>query len=59
LIEVLTLVAHGLSNREVAERLVVSEHTVHRHLANVYARLGASSRAAAVRLAGEHDLLGP
>jgi DNA-binding NarL/FixJ family response regulator len=56
---VLTLVAQGLSNREVAERLVVSEHTVHRHLANVYARLGASSRAAAVRLAGEHDLLGP
>jgi LuxR family transcriptional regulator, maltose regulon positive regulatory protein len=58
-IEVLTLVAHGLSNREVAERLVVSEHTVHRHLANVYARLGVSSRAAAVRLAGEYDLLGP
>jgi ATP/maltotriose-dependent transcriptional regulator MalT len=58
-IEVLTLVAHGLSNREVAERLVVSEHTIHRHLANVYARLGVSSRAAAVRLAGESDLLGP
>jgi LuxR family maltose regulon positive regulatory protein len=57
-IEVLSLVARGLSNREVAERLVVSEHTVHRHLANIYARLGVSSRAAAVRLAVENDLLG-
>ena len=58
-IEVLALVAHGLSNREVAERLVVSEHTVHRHLANAYTRLGVSSRAAAVRLAAEYDLLEP
>jgi ATP/maltotriose-dependent transcriptional regulator MalT len=56
-VEVLTLVAEGLSNREVAERLVVSEHTVHRHLANIYARLGVSSRAAAVALASERDLL--
>jgi FixJ family two-component response regulator len=46
---VLSLVAGGLSNRQIAERLVVSEHTVHRHLANVYARLGVSSRAAALR----------
>jgi LuxR family transcriptional regulator, maltose regulon positive regulatory protein len=46
-VEVLALVADGLSNREVAERLVVSEHTVHRHLANIYAKLGVSSRAAA------------
>jgi ATP/maltotriose-dependent transcriptional regulator MalT len=56
-IEVLSLVAQGLSNRQIAERLVVSEHTVHRHLANVYARLGVSSRAAAVALASERDLL--
>jgi ATP/maltotriose-dependent transcriptional regulator MalT len=47
-VEVLALVAEGLSNRQVAERLVLSEHTVHRHLANIYARLGVSSRAAAV-----------
>jgi LuxR family transcriptional regulator, maltose regulon positive regulatory protein len=46
-LEVLALVADGLSNRKVAERLVVSEHTVHRHLANIYAKLGVSSRAAA------------
>ena len=58
-IEVLDLVAQGLSNREIAGRLVISEHTVHRHLANSYTRLGVSSRAAAVRLAAEHDLLGP
>ena len=56
-VEVLSLVAEGLSNRQVAERLVVSEHTVHRHLANIYARLGVSSRAAAVALASERGLL--
>jgi ATP/maltotriose-dependent transcriptional regulator MalT len=55
--EVLSLVAEGLSNRQIAERLVVSEHTVHRHLANIYARLGVSSRAAAVAVASQRDLL--
>jgi ATP/maltotriose-dependent transcriptional regulator MalT len=56
-IEVLSLVARGLSNRDIAEQLVVSEHTVHRHLANIYARLGVSSRAAAVAVASARDLL--
>jgi ATP/maltotriose-dependent transcriptional regulator MalT len=56
-LQVLLLVAEGLSNRQIAERLVVSEHTVHRHLANIYARLGVSSRAAAVALASERALL--
>jgi DNA-binding NarL/FixJ family response regulator len=56
--EVLTLVAEGLSNRAIAERLVVSEHTVHRHLANIYARLGVSSRAAAVALAAKDGPIG-
>jgi ATP/maltotriose-dependent transcriptional regulator MalT len=56
--EVLGFVAEGLSNRQVAERLTVSEHTVHRHLANVYAKLGVSSRAAAVALVTQRQLLG-
>lgn len=45
--EVLRAVAAGLSNREVADRLVISEKTVARHLANVFAKLGVSSRTAA------------
>jgi LuxR family transcriptional regulator, maltose regulon positive regulatory protein len=57
-VEVLALVADGLSNREVAERLVLSEHTVHRHVANIYAKLGVSSRAAAVSLATQREVLG-
>jgi LuxR family transcriptional regulator, maltose regulon positive regulatory protein len=57
-VEVLSLVADGLSNREIADRLVVSEHTVHRHVANIYAKLGVSSRAAAVSFATQRELLG-
>jgi DNA-binding NarL/FixJ family response regulator len=49
--EVLALVGEGLSNRRIAEQLVVSEHTVHRHLSNIYAALGVSSRAQAVAVA--------
>jgi pimeloyl-ACP methyl ester carboxylesterase/DNA-binding CsgD family transcriptional regulator len=45
--EVLALVAEGLSDPEIAERLLVSPHTVHRHVANIRAKLGQSSRAAA------------
>ena len=45
--EVLRLVAAGLSNREIASSLVLSEHTVHRHVANLLRKLGQSSRAAA------------
>ncbi len=46
-LDVLKLVAQGLSNLEIAERLVLSEHTVHRHLANILRKLNLSSRAAA------------
>jgi LuxR family transcriptional regulator, maltose regulon positive regulatory protein len=46
-LEVLTLVAQGLSNAGIARRLVLSEHTVHRHLANILRKLDLSSRAAA------------
>jgi pimeloyl-ACP methyl ester carboxylesterase/DNA-binding CsgD family transcriptional regulator len=47
-LEVLGLIAKGLSDREIAERLVLSPHTVHRHVANVRAKLGQASRAGAV-----------
>jgi ATP/maltotriose-dependent transcriptional regulator MalT len=56
-VEVLGLVAGGLSNREIADQLVLSEHTVHRHVANVFTKLGVSSRAAAVARAAEEHLL--
>jgi ATP/maltotriose-dependent transcriptional regulator MalT len=57
-LEDLALVASGLSNREMAARLVVSEHTVHRHVANVFTKLGVSSRASAVATAADQGLLG-
>jgi DNA-binding CsgD family transcriptional regulator len=56
-LEVLRLVAQGRTNREIAEVLVLSEHTVRRHLQNVFSRLGVSSRAAAVAFAVHHDLV--
>jgi len=45
--EILRLVATGMSNREIAETLVLSEHTVHRHVANILRKLSASTRASA------------
>ena len=54
--EVLALLTEGLSNRQVAERLVVSEHTVHRHVTNILRKLGAPTRAAAAALAARHGL---
>jgi ATP/maltotriose-dependent transcriptional regulator MalT len=56
-VEVLRLVASGKSNREIASTLVISEHTVARHLQNIYAKLGLSSRAAATAFAFEHELV--
>jgi ATP/maltotriose-dependent transcriptional regulator MalT len=55
-LEVLDLVAQGLTNRDIAARLVLSEHTVNRHVANILRKLGLSSRAAAASLAGRHGL---
>lgn len=56
-LEVLRLVAQGLSDPEIAERLVVSPHTVHRHVANVRSKLRLPSRAAAVAYASRAGLL--
>jgi ATP/maltotriose-dependent transcriptional regulator MalT len=56
-LEVLRLIASGRSNRQIAAELVISEHTVARHVQNIYAKLGLSSRAAATAFAFERDLL--
>jgi DNA-binding NarL/FixJ family response regulator len=45
--EVLRLVATGMSNREIASTLVLSEHTVHRHVANILRKLAQSTRVGA------------
>jgi pimeloyl-ACP methyl ester carboxylesterase len=55
--EVLRLVADGLSDAEIAERLVVSPHTVHRHVANIRTKLRQPSRAAAAAHAVRNDLI--
>jgi DNA-binding NarL/FixJ family response regulator len=57
--EILQLVAAGSTNREVAERLFISEATVKTHLLHVYAKLGVNDRAAAVGAAFERGLLVP
>jgi DNA-binding NarL/FixJ family response regulator len=56
-LEVLRLVAAGKTNREIAASLVISEHTVARHIQNIFAKLGLSSRSAATAFAFEHDLV--
>jgi ATP/maltotriose-dependent transcriptional regulator MalT len=56
-LEILGLVSEGLTDREIAARLVLSRHTVHRHLQNTFAKLGCSSRAAAVAEANRLQLL--
>lgn len=55
--EVLVHVAAGKTNREIAELLVISQHTVGRHVENIFTKLGVGSRAAATAYAYEHDLL--
>lgn len=55
--EILACVARGLSDREIAEQLVLSSHTVHRHVANIRRKLGRTSRTAAVAEAARLGLL--
>jgi len=56
-LEVLRLVAAGRTNREIASELVVSEHTVARHLQNIFHKLGVTSRTAAAAFAFQHELV--
>jgi len=56
-VEVLHLVAQGLTDGAVAERLFISPRTVSQHLRSIYGKLGVASRAAATRFAVEHDLV--
>jgi DNA-binding NarL/FixJ family response regulator len=54
--EVLRLVASGKTNRDIAVELVISEHTVARHLQNMFVKLDVSSRSGATAFAYEHGL---
>jgi DNA-binding CsgD family transcriptional regulator len=56
-VEILGLVAAGKTNREIAEALDISDHTVRRHLQNIFVKIGVSSRAAATAFAFQHDLV--
>jgi DNA-binding NarL/FixJ family response regulator len=56
-VEVLRLVAQGLTDAKIAERLVISYRTVTTHLSSIYTKLGVSSRSAATRFAVEHHLV--
>jgi HD-GYP domain-containing protein (c-di-GMP phosphodiesterase class II)/DNA-binding CsgD family transcriptional regulator len=56
-VEVLRLISRGNSNREVADLLVISPKTVGRHVENIYAKVGVSTRAGATMFAVQHDLV--
>ncbi len=57
--EVLTLIATGASNTEIARRLVLSDKTVRNHVSNVFTKIGAADRAQAIVRAREAGLAGP
>jgi DNA-binding NarL/FixJ family response regulator len=54
---VLSLVASGATNRQIAATLGISEHTVARHLSNIFDKLGVTSRTAASAFAHKHNLV--
>jgi len=56
-LQVLRLIAAGKSNRDIADALFISEHTVARHVQNIFAKLSVSSRAAATAFAFSHQLV--
>jgi DNA-binding NarL/FixJ family response regulator len=53
---VIALIAEGRSNRDIASRLVISEHTVANHVRNILTKIGAENRTQAARFAHEHGL---
>ncbi|WP_460358785.1 LuxR C-terminal-related transcriptional regulator [Mycobacterium sp. ZZG] len=55
-LDVLTRIAHGATNRQVAQQLQLSDKTVGRHLANIYAKLGVNTRTAAASWAFQHGV---
>lgn len=55
-VEVIRLVAQGLTNAQIAEQLVLSPHTVHSHVRSILSKLGVSTRGAIIRYALEHHL---
>ncbi len=56
-VEVLRLLAQGLTNPQIAEQLVISPQTVHAHLRSMYSKLGVTTRSAATRFAVEHHIV--
>jgi DNA-binding CsgD family transcriptional regulator len=56
-VEVLRLVAGGLTNAQVAERLFLSERTIHVHVTHIYTKIGADNRASATAFAYQHGLV--
>ncbi len=58
-IEVLRMLARGMTNKQTAQQLEISPKTVGRHVESIYSKIGASTRAAAALFAVEHDLLLP
>ncbi len=56
-VEVLRLVAQGLTDAQIAEQLVISPRTVNWHLTSIYSKIGVSSRGAATRYAIEHHVV--
>jgi predicted ATPase/DNA-binding CsgD family transcriptional regulator len=56
-VEVLRLLAQGLTNKQIAEQLVLSPRTVNSHLASIFSKIGVTTRSAATRFAFEHQML--
>jgi DNA-binding CsgD family transcriptional regulator len=56
-VEVLQLLARGLSNREIAERLVISRRTAAHHVEHIYTKTGTTNRALASLFAANHGLI--